>query len=270
MLSRRAAAADRALHRRGPARVDARPNDAGPERDRRVRLAADARPEELRPAEPLGELRGDSVDELASAHLEQLRDAARDDGEVLPPLRRVPRERAAIEDPVRIRREQRGERRRQQPTIEPEVDAHDRRALETGVGLAEEACALRRRHGDDDSVDVELVQRLDPVLEPDAISEHPAGGVAVHRAERLAREDQVSVAARPEERGANREQAGAGVDLVCAEIERRADEDVPEAIDGEIARTEAPQHYAERLARARLRAAAARRDDWDAQPVAQR
>src|SRR5262245_55662750 len=97
VLSREAAAPDRALHRRRPAGVgprpgaddvgtrglDSRPLHAGPERDRRVGLAADAGPEQLRVPEPLRELRRDPLDKLASTHLEQLRYSARDDGEVL-------------------------------------------------------------------------------------------------------------------------------------------------------------------------------------------
>ena len=83
-----------------------------PQRDRRVRLAADARPEELGGTEPVGQLAGDAVDELAAAYLQQLGHAARDDGQVLAALRRVPGERAAVEDPVRVGAEQRRERRR--------------------------------------------------------------------------------------------------------------------------------------------------------------
>ena len=127
-----------------------------------------------------------------------------------------------------------------------------------------------RRHGDDDRVGIEVVERLDPLLEPHALAEHAPGCVAVHPAERLQRQDEIGVAARAEERRAHGEEPGRGVDLVRAEIERRPDEDVPEAVDGRVARAEPPQHRAERLAGSRLRTAATRGDDGDAEPVAQR
>src|SRR2546423_1891467 len=104
-----ASAAHRALHRRGPARVgprsracDARlpgvdtgPQDTRTQRHRGMRLAADARPQELSRAEAVGELSGDPLDECPAAYLEELRHAARHNGEVLAALRLVPRERAA-------------------------------------------------------------------------------------------------------------------------------------------------------------------------------
>ena len=88
------------------------------------------------------------LDEPAPAHLEQLRHAARDDGEVLAPLRRVPGQRAAVEDPVRIRAEQRRERLRRSCRS-------TRWTLTIGESssagaVAEQARALERRHGDDD------------------------------------------------------------------------------------------------------------------------
>src|SRR5262249_55421641 len=90
VLSSSASAANRAFHRRRPAgvrpragaddvvaaRLEPRPARAGAERDRRVGLAADARPEELGLAEALRQLPGDPVDELAAAHLQELGHAA--------------------------------------------------------------------------------------------------------------------------------------------------------------------------------------------------
>ncbi len=72
----------RSTRRRGrrSAGRSARPlglRDPGRSGERRVRLAAHARPEELRGAEPLGERAGHPVDERASAQLEQLGHAAR-------------------------------------------------------------------------------------------------------------------------------------------------------------------------------------------------
>ena len=179
-------------------------------------------------------------------------------------------ERAAVEDPVRVGAEQRGERRREQRPVEPEMDAHDRRVLERRRGFAEQARALARRHGEHDRVGVEVVERLHAIIEPHPVAEHAPGGVAVHPPERLLRQDEVGVPARAEERRANGEEPGPGVDLVGTEVERGADEDVPEALDGRIARAEPPEHRAERLAGPRLRVAAPRRDDRDADTVAQR
>ena len=68
------------------------------------------------------------------------------------------RERAAVEDPVRVGLEKRGERRREQRPVEPEMDAHDRRLLEHGIELAEQACALARLDGDDHGIGLEVVQ----------------------------------------------------------------------------------------------------------------
>jgi hypothetical protein len=92
----------------------------------------------------------------------------------------------------------------------------------------------------------------------------------VHPAQRLRRQDQVRIRTRAEQRRADSEEAGIGVDLVGAEIERRPHEHVPEAFDGGVARTKAAQHGAEGLARLRARAAATGRDDGDPHPVAQR
>ena len=73
------------------------------------------------------------------------------------------------------------------------MDADDRRVLELRVRLAEQACALARRHGNDDGVCVEVVERLDALAEADAVAEHQPGGVTVHRAERPHGQDEVRV-----------------------------------------------------------------------------
>src|SRR5204862_1779934 len=134
------------------------------QRDRRVGLAAHARPEQLGLAEPLRELPGHPLHQLATAYLEQLGHAARDDREVLPPLGSAAGERAAVEDPVRIRAEQRGERLLEQRPGEPEVDAYDRRVVELRFRFPEQARALARRYCDDDRFGIELVDRRDPHL----------------------------------------------------------------------------------------------------------
>src|SRR5712691_12652905 len=125
------------------------------------------------------------------------------------------------------------------------MHADDRRVLERGRSLAEQARALARRHGEHDRVGIEVVERLDALLQPYPVTEHPTPGVAVHPPERLQRQNEIGVAAPTEERRANGEEPCPCVDLVGAEVERRADEDIPEALDGSIACTEPPQHRAE-------------------------
>ena len=91
-----------------------------------------------------------SVDEALAADLEQVGDAARDDGQVLAAVRRlVAGERAAVEDPVRRRVEQRGEPVAEDRPVEEQVDADDRRVLERRRRLAEQARGLGRRYRDD-------------------------------------------------------------------------------------------------------------------------
>ena len=76
-----------------------------------------------------------SIHELPPATLHELRYAARHHRQILTsPARIVPRERAAIEDPVRVAAEQGRERMREQPAVEEQMDAHDRRVLELESG----------------------------------------------------------------------------------------------------------------------------------------
>ena len=113
------------------------------EGDGRVRLAADTRPEEVRVAEPPGELARHQVDETLAADVEQVGDSARHDRQVLAPLGRVAGQRAAVEDPVRRRAEQRGERRAEKRPIEEQVHGDDRRRLERRLGLRRGAAPTR-------------------------------------------------------------------------------------------------------------------------------
>src|SRR5205814_823585 len=136
----------------------------------------------------------------------------------------------------------------------------DRRVLELRRLAAEQARALARRRRDDDGVRVELVEGLDLALELHTIAEDATRGVAVHPAEGLQREDEVGIAARPEERGSHGEQPGFAVDLVGRQVERGPDEDVPEALDRRVTRPEAAKDGAEALAGARPCVAAARSD----------
>src|SRR6185312_17477989 len=106
-------------------------------------------------------------EELAPTQLEELGGSARDNGDVLPALGLMARERPAVEEPVRVAPEERGERRAHDRPVEQQVHAHDRRVLELGLRLAQEARAFRRRHGDDDTVRTELVERSNPAPERD-------------------------------------------------------------------------------------------------------
>ncbi len=145
---------------RGRIRLHGRPNDARSQSERRLRLAADTRPEELGRAEPLDELTRDEVHELPATDLHQLRHAARHHRQILTcPARFLPRERTAIEDPVRVAAEHRRERIRETAAIEEQMDAHDRRVLETGIGLTEQARRLFRWRGDHHGVGIEIVER---------------------------------------------------------------------------------------------------------------
>jgi hypothetical protein len=118
------------------------------------------------------------------------------------------------------------------------VDAHDRRVLESWILFPQETRALAGRHRHDDRVGIELSERLDTLVETDAVGEHTTGRPAVHPTEGLRREHQVTVRARAKKGCPNGEQAGPGVDLVCRKVECRPDEDVPETVDGSVARAE--------------------------------
>ena len=68
----------------------------------------------------------------------------------------------------------------------------------------------------------------------------------MHRAERLHREQQVAGAATAEQGGLHGEDPVVGTGLLGREVEGRADEDVPEAVDLLLALAEAEQELAER------------------------
>src|SRR4029079_12225120 len=91
-------------------------------------------------------------------------------------------QRAAVEDPVRVAAEQRGERRVEQPAVETEVDADDRRVLQPRLRLAEQPGALARRYRDHEGVGLELVEALDP-----GIPEHRRAGLLERAAGSVAR-----------------------------------------------------------------------------------
>src|SRR5204863_813735 len=91
------------LRRLGPGPVRLAP---GPDGDRRVRLPADARPDEPRLAEPIRDCAGDQVDELASTQLLELGRAGRDGGQI---ALGAAGQQSAVEDPVRRAAEERDE-----------------------------------------------------------------------------------------------------------------------------------------------------------------
>ncbi len=90
----------------------------------------------------------------------------------------------------------------------------------------------------------------------------------MHGAERPQREDEIRVRARAEERRSHREESRARVDLVRPQVERRADEDVPEPVDRDIRGAEPAQHVAERPVG--LRVAQPREHERQAQAIAER
>ena len=134
------------------------------------------------------------------------------------------------------------------------MDAHDRRVLEHRIGLAEQPRALARRHGDDDCVRVELRRATPRAPKTTAAPplERAAGRVAVHRPERLDRQDQVLVPARPSSAVRTVKRPASALGLVRAEVERRPDEDVPEPFD-RTRRTHRAGEAARRTSRASAR-----------------
>ena len=203
-------------------------------RDGRVRLAADPRPEQLGVTQPFGHLPRDPLDELAAAHLHQLRHAARDHGQILARARAGARESAAIEDPVRIRVEQRRQRRPQERPVEEEVDADDRRRLQLRLRLAEQARRFRGRGRNDDRIGGNVVDVVDSDTGLDLRApafERPQRRIAVHPAERLRRQHELARAQTRKQCGLHGEDAHRGARLRAGKVERRTDEDVPEPLD---------------------------------------
>jgi hypothetical protein len=133
--------------------------------------------------------------------------------------------------------------------LEEKVDADDRRGLEGGVGIAEDRAvpraAWRRR-----CVRLHVRESLDAGFRLDGGArglERAPGRVPVHPAERAGGQDHVTRLAPGEERSSHREDAPCGARLVRADVERRPDEDVPEALDGCVGATEVAKERAERL-----------------------
>ena len=171
-----------------------------------------------------------------------------------------------------VRAEERGERRAEDHAIEQQMEAYDRRVFEPGLRLAEQPRTLLRRRCYDDRIGVQVLEVVDAHARLDGhagVFERAPRRVAVHCTERPRGQHEIGVVARTEQRGANGEQSGVRIGLVRAEIQRRPDEHVPEAFDRTRGGAESPQQRAERLAFARLRTAAARRDDRNQQPLAQ-
>ena len=195
---------------------------------------------------------GDPLDELAAADLEQLGHAARDDGEVLAALRLVAGERAAVEDPVRVApssaasgvRSSGRSSQRWTLTIgessSPGRSSSRRRALSRGGTATTIASA---------SSSSSASTRATSMAHGRAVGrERAPGRVAVHRAERLRPAGSRSAFARgPSSAVRTVKSAGLGARLVGAQVERRPDEDVPEAVDRRVGRAEPAEERAERL-----------------------
>ena len=224
------AAADRALHRRRPAggRPRARARDvrlrglrSGPVRlapgthgDRGLRLAADARPEQLRRAEPVGQRAGDQLDQLAAAQLRaRVRRSRRRSGTGRAPGScpvSAPRSKTQCAGlPSSAASGSRSSGRSNQ-----QVDADDRRVLELRLRLAEQARALGRR----DATTTTRRRRARPAprraRRTDSRArglERPPRGLAVHLAERPRRQHEVGVALAGEQRRPHGEPPGAAL-----------------------------------------------------------
>ena len=121
-----------------------------------------------------------------------------------------------------------------------------------GIRLAEQPGSLVRRRRDDHGIRVEIVEGDDALAGADGCAgcvERAARSVAVHPAQGPRGQDDVARLARREQRRTHREHAPFRAHLIGAEVERRADEDVPEAVDRLIRTAELAQQRAERLRR---------------------
>src|SRR5262245_52122196 len=165
--------------------------------------------------------------------------------------------------------EQRRERRAEDRPVEEKVDGDDGRRLELRLRLPEELRGLGRRERDDDRVGVQLVRTLDPVTCGDlrsALLERLSGRIAVHGPERPGGEDHVRGRRLSEQCRPHGEDAHRRARLVGAEVERRTDEYVPDAVDLEVGSAEPAEECSDRLAVYAFRAAEReqRSDDLDA------
>ena len=225
-------------------RRSGRPVSAGPgaydaraQRERRLRLAADARPEQLRRAEPLRQLRrrcarrargraSPSAPARRSRHRQILTAAPAGSCPVSAPRSKT----QCASLPSRA-----ASGCGSSAPVEEQVDADDRRVLELRVRLAEQPRRSRRRRRDDDRLGVELVERSS-TRAPCAPSRRPprargrAASPCIQPSGRVGRIE-VARLAGGEQRRADGEDAPLRAHLVGAEVQRRADEDVPEAVD---------------------------------------
>ena len=175
---------------------------------------------------------GHRLDEALAADLEQVGDAARDDRQVLAaaggswPVR-APRSntQCAGESSSAASRCWRIGRSKSRWTLTIGESSS------AGASRPRSARRLRWRHGDDHRVGIEVVEALDPRVEADAVAERAAGRRAVHLAERLDRQEQIGRARAGEERRLDGEDPVVGARLAGRQVERRPDEDVPEAVD---------------------------------------
>ena len=143
--------------------------------------------------------------------------------------------------------------------VEEEMDAHDRRVLEAGIRLPEQARALRRRQGDHDHVglhplavgehDRAVLERRDArrrvrITAP-CCAQRRARRVAVHLAERGEREDEVARLPLAEQGRLHGEERRARRSPPrCGRLSAGPDEDVPEAVDRRLRLAEPAQERA--------------------------
>ena len=287
-LSGPASASDGALHRRRPARRgpragahDARPARLGSgrargrsraRRERGRRLAADPRPQNLGAARRAASSPRDQLDELAAADLEQLRRAARDDGEVLAVARLAAGQAAAVEDPVRVAPQQRREREAQELPVDDEMDARRSASPRAPAPARRAARRSGRRKRDHDPVPSIRSPSASTAVRPSSAvtralvrTSAPAARSAPSAASPCIapsgarREHEVARAAAREQRRADGEDPERGAHLLAAQVEPRPDEDVPEPLDRRVARSRASAGARRTSRRRAPRAPAARR-----------
>jgi hypothetical protein len=137
--------------------------------------------------EAIGQLGCDVIDELAAADLHQLGHSARHHRQILARLDGLSRERTAIEDPVRIRAEQRGQRCAEKPPVEQAVDADDRRRVEIGLRSPSRRADSAGGVATIASASMSSSESTRTPLNVYRRVRVSACGIAVHRAERFAK-----------------------------------------------------------------------------------
>ena len=158
----------------------------------------------------------------------------------------------------------------EQTTIDEQVHADDRRGLEAPV-LVEQARGFVGRNGEHDRIRLDLVQVGNARVRPQVrarLLEGSSSRPSVHVSEGRRRQHQVARAAAGAHRCEHGEDSRSRVGLVGAEVERRPDEDVPEAVDRRLRLAMPAQEVAERLSTG-CKPRQPGNERGDAEPVAQ-